>query len=125
MVGNATSVTVAPARTPAPTVQKQAATSGTASVPGGNTASASGANLPPPPVQLSAADAERAIQHLRELAGETQRSLRFQIDEVSGRTVITVLDETTKEVVRQIPAPEVLAVAEQLKRFGSLVDARS
>jgi flagellar protein FlaG len=91
--------------------------------PAGKTVAPSGVNLPPPEPPISLADVERAVQHLRQLIGETQRSLRFQVDELSGRTVITVLDETTKEIVRQIPAPEVLAIAEQLKRIGTLIDA--
>jgi flagellar protein FlaG len=53
---------------------------------------------------------------------ETQRSLRFQIDEISGRTVITVLDKETHEVVRQIPPPEFLAVVRHLERVGALLD---
>lgn len=71
---------------------------------------------------MSAADVERAIQRLSELISETQRSLRFQVDELSGRTVITVLDAETKEVVRQIPSPELLAVMRHLERFGALLD---
>ena len=57
--------------------------------------------------------------------GETQRSLRFQVDEISGRTVITVLDSETKEVVRQIPPPEWLEVVRRLEQAGSLLDAHS
>jgi flagellar protein FlaG len=53
---------------------------------------------------------------------ETQRSLRFQVDELSGRTVITVLDAETQEVVRQIPSPELLAVMRHLERIGALLD---
>jgi flagellar protein FlaG len=78
--------------------------------------------LPPPEPPVSQADVERAVQRLTELMSETRRSLRFQIDELSGRTVITVLDETTKEVVRQIPAPELLAVMRHLERVGMLLD---
>ena len=68
---------------------------------------------------------ERAVQHLNELMSDTQRSLRFQVDELSGRTVITVLDAETKEIVRQIPSPEWLAVVHRLEQAGSLIDERS
>jgi flagellar protein FlaG len=61
---------------------------------------------------------------LSELMSETQRSLRFQVDELSGRTVITVLDAETNEVVRQIPSPELLAVVRHLERVGALLDVR-
>jgi uncharacterized FlaG/YvyC family protein len=44
---------------------------------------------------------------------------------LSGRTVITVLDARTKEVVRQIPSPEWLEVVRRLEQAGSLIDERS
>jgi flagellar protein FlaG len=62
------------------------------------------------------------VQRLNEIMSETQPSLRVQIDELSGRTVITVLDATTHEVVRQIPSPEILAVMRHLERMGTLLD---
>ena len=122
MVGNSTSVTAAPAGTPAPSVQKSAQTVTAGGMPAGNPPPAAGRDLPPPEPPVSAADVERAVQRLTELMSETQRSLRFQVDEISGRTVITVLDETTHEVVRQIPSPELLAVMRHLERIGALLD---
>ncbi len=73
---------------------------------------------------MSRADIERSVQRLNELMSKTQRSLHFQIDEISGRTVITVLDATTNEVVRQIPSSEHLAVLRHLERVGALLDTR-
>lgn len=122
MVGNLTAVTAAPAGTPAPSVQKAAQTVTLTGIPAGNPPPAAGRDLPPPEPPVSAADVERAVQRLTELMSETQRSLRFQVDEISGRTVITVLDETTHEVVRQIPSPELLAVMRHLERIGALLD---
>jgi flagellar protein FlaG len=123
MVGNSTTVTGAPARTPEPPVQKPAHVA-MPGEPAGNAAPATGRDLPPPEPPVSAADVERAVRRLTALMSETQRSLRFQVDEISGRTVITVLDATTKEVVRQIPPPEFLAVVRHLARVGALLDTR-
>ncbi len=122
MVGNANAVTAAPAGTPAPTVQKPALPASPSGVPAGNSSPVSGRDLPPPEPPVSRAEVERAAQRLNDLMSETQRSLRFQVDEISGRTVITVLDATTKEVVRQIPSPELLAVMRHLERVGALLD---
>src|SRR5688572_15959174 len=121
-MGNANAVTAAPARTPAPTVQKPALPTSPSGPPAGKTSPVTGGDLPPPEPPVSRAELERAVQRLTELMSETQRSLRFQIDELSGRTVITVLDETTHEVVRQIPSPELLAVMRHLERVGMLLD---
>jgi flagellar protein FlaG len=123
MVGNVTSVTAAPARTPAPTVQNPAPAAGGIGLPAGKAPPAAGQGLPPPEPPVSAADIERAVQRLTELISETQRSLRFRVDEASGRTVITVLDAETQEIVRQIPPPEFLAVVRHLERVGALLDA--
>ena len=123
MVSHVTSVTAAPAGTPAPTVQKPRAAAGDVALPAGNTPPATGQRLPLEEPAFSAAEVEAAVRHLAELASQTQRSLRFRVDDMSGRTIITVLDAETKEIVRQIPPPELLAVVRHLERAGALLDA--
>jgi flagellar protein FlaG len=94
----------------------------------GNNVAVSGEKLPPaeptapPPVPV--VDVERAVQRLNELASRKERSLRFQVDQGSGRTVITVINATTKEIIRQIPPEELLAIARNLEELGPLIDAR-
>jgi flagellar protein FlaG len=58
------------------------------------------------------------------MSRESQRDLQFQVDDTTGITVITVRDATTKEVVRQIPAEEVLAVSRVFEATGTLFDVR-
>ena len=125
MVGNTTPVTAASARTPAPALPyAKAPTDPVVPVPG-NDPQAAGQTLPVAELAELAVDVERAVQRLNEIMSESQRSLRFQVDEISGRTVITVLDSETKEVVRQIPSPEWLEVVRRLEQAGSLLDERS
>jgi len=57
-----------------------------------------------------------AVRRLNEYVQETQRDLRFSIDEETGRTVVRVVDSATQEVLRQIPPEEVLALARELAR---------
>jgi uncharacterized FlaG/YvyC family protein len=45
------------------------------------------------------------------------------VDQASGRTVITVINAATKEVVRQIPPEQLLDIARNLSTSGSLIDA--
>ena len=52
-----------------------------------------------------------AAKVLNDFAEKIQTSLNFSIDEGSGRSVITVTDKQTGDIIRQIPAKEVLAVA--------------
>jgi uncharacterized FlaG/YvyC family protein len=120
MVYDITTVIAAPARTPALSVPK--ATMPAERLPGGKDQSAIGQNLPPP-AAVAAEEVERAVRRLNEMMARSQRSLRFKFDELSGRTIITVLDEATKEVVRQIPPPELLAVMRRLEeQSGALLD---
>jgi flagellar protein FlaG len=125
MAGNSTSVTAVLARVPAPAATHAKAPTGRAVPAAGNDPQVAGQRLPVAELAEIAVDAERAVQRLNELMNESQRSLRFQVDEISGRTVITVLDSETKEVVRQIPPPEWLEVVRRLEEAGSLLDARS
>lgn len=69
-----------------------------------------------------AVDISGVIEHLNEFLRNSQRSLSFRVDEGSGRTVITVLNEATGEIVRQIPGEEVLSLA-RAARPGLLFDA--
>jgi flagellar protein FlaG len=88
----------------------------------GNNGSTTGERLPPG--RLAAADIERAVRALEQMSRESQRDLQFQVDDTTGITVITVRDATTKEVVRQIPAEEVLAVSRVFEATGTLFDVR-
>ena len=45
-----------------------------------------------------------------------QRELEFSIDEESDTTVVKVLDKETKEVIRQIPAEQLLELARALNK---------
>jgi hypothetical protein len=84
---------------------------------------------PPPEVALPPpADLSRVVERLDQFLRENARNLQFRIDEASGRTVVTVLDGATGNVVRQIPSEEVLAMAERLQspaQAGSLLDLRA
>ncbi len=61
----------------------------------------------------------KAVGNLNNFAEQIQTNLKFSIDEPSGRSVITVTDSQTGEVIRQIPAKEVLAVANLLREFAA------
>jgi flagellar protein FlaG len=83
-----------------------------------------GQELPVAMPAQPALDLESVVRRLNDSLAERQRNLSFHIDESSGRTVITVLDGNTQQVVRQIPAEEVLAFARAVEEAGVLVDAR-
>lgn len=68
-----------------------------------------GGEVPPPVVAKS--DVSAAVRRLSDYVQTMSRELHISVDEESGRTVIRVIDPTSKEVIRQIPQEEILALA--------------
>ena len=62
---------------------------------------------------------EQAVERLNDLAQSVRRELRFSLHDETGRTVITVRDTETEEVIRQIPSDEVLALITRLENSES------
>ncbi|NRR30045.1 flagellar protein FlaG [Oxalobacteraceae bacterium] len=56
----------------------------------------------------------QAVSKLNESAQAKSQGLEFSIDNDSKRTIVKVIDQTTKEVLRQIPSPEALEIAKSL-----------
>lgn len=70
--------------------------------------------------ETTAAVAQQLESYLRSIG----RSVQFSIDSTSGRTVVSVRDLATGDVIRQIPSEEALRLAQALGSGGtsSLVD---
>jgi flagellar protein FlaG len=47
--------------------------------------------------------------------------LKFTVDEETGIQVVKVVDTETKDVIRQFPAEEVLAIAQALDKLQGLI----
>jgi flagellar protein FlaG len=71
-------------------------------------------------IEATKAAAQQIESYLRSVG----RSLDFRIDESTGRTVVTVTDAETGELVRQIPSEELLRLARMLgnQSPGTLID---
>lgn len=57
---------------------------------------------------------QQAVTRMNDFVQTLQRDLQFEIDDDLGRTVISVVDSETKEVIRQIPPETVLERARRL-----------
>lgn len=57
----------------------------------------------------------RAVQQLNEHVQNIRRTLSFSVEESTGRTVISVYNSETDELIRQIPPDEALLLAERLQ----------
>lgn len=64
---------------------------------------------------------QRAAAQLDSYMKSMNRSLEFRVDEDSGRTVVSVRDSQTGELIRQIPSEEVLRMARYMDTNSLLV----
>lgn len=62
----------------------------------------------------SSDEVSQAVEDISQYFQSIERDLFFEVDEDSGRTIITVVDAETEEVVRQIPPKELLNIAKRL-----------
>ncbi|MES2741303.1 MAG: flagellar protein FlaG [Pseudomonadota bacterium] len=63
-----------------------------------------------------------AVATLNQAPQTKAQGLEFSIDTDSKRTVVKLIDQTTKEVLRQFPSPEALEIAKSLdKATGFLI----
>jgi flagellar protein FlaG len=65
--------------------------------------------------ELNATDRARVAERLQEIAREAGRNLEFRIDEASEKMVIVVRDQSTGELIRQIPDATALRISQRLK----------
>jgi flagellar protein FlaG len=56
-----------------------------------------------------------AVAQLNQSSQAKAQGIEFSIDKDSKRTVVKVVDQATKEVLRQIPTPEALEIAKSLE----------
>lgn len=62
-----------------------------------------------------------AVKKLNEAMPPSAQSLQFEIDEDSDRVVVKIIDQTTKEVVRQMPTEEALEMAKAIDKMQGLL----
>ena len=99
-VGSDAAVSLGTPRVPATTVETTAAVKGPGSVP-------------------SSEQLKEAVSQLNKASQDKTQGLEFSIDNDSKRTVVKVIDQTTKEVLRQIPTQEALEIAKALESKSS------
>ncbi|KUE81906.1 hypothetical protein ATO46_01760 [Aeromonas schubertii] len=64
---------------------------------------------------MSAEAVEKQVQKLQEIAQTKGWYLNISMDKELSKTVIKVFDKDSKELIRQIPSEELLALSKRLK----------
>jgi len=71
--------------------------------------------------QTQRQDLAEAVKNVNEFVLPINNQLRFSMDDESDKMVVKVIDQTTKEVIRQIPSEEMLAIAKALDTMKGLL----
>ena len=101
-----------------------ARTSTTASTASGTTAATSG-NAKEAAASPSDDQVDKAVADLNKTAQEKTPGIEFSIDPDSKRTIIQVVDQSTKQVLSQFPSKEALAIAKSFDEsagHGALIN---
>lgn len=62
----------------------------------------------------TAAEVRKAVDQANRQLVEKSSELSFQLDDELGAVIVRLIDTKTREVLRQIPSPEALAIAKAL-----------
>ncbi len=68
--------------------------------------------------QLSNEQIEETVAEIRRQVEPVDQNLLFTIDKDTGKTIVRLIDSTTKEILRQIPSEELIAIARALGKGG-------
>lgn len=88
---------------------------------------ADSARQAPEPVQAQASAqpkqeaVEQAVKAVNDFVQPINNALSFSLDQESDKMVVKVIDQGTKEVIRQIPSEEMLALAKALDTMKGLL----
>ena len=66
---------------------------------------------------------KQAVDEINKSMQASSRGLQFSIDKDIQQTVVKVVDQQTKEVIRQIPSEEAIVIAKSIDQYvGNLVN---
>ena len=65
--------------------------------------------------EMVATERARVAERLEKMAREAGRNLEFRVDEASEKMVIVVRDQSTGELIRQIPDATALRISQRLE----------
>ena len=74
-----------------------------------------------PPVKVSSQQLDQAVKAVSDFVNASNNSLEFSVDKETGLDVVKVVDGITKELIRQIPSEEMVAIAKALDNLQGLL----
>lgn len=64
---------------------------------------------------------EEAVKAVNDFLKPLNNSLQFNVDDDTGKTIVKVIDSSTKEVIKQFPSEEMLAIAKAIDKMKGLL----
>ncbi|WP_439437559.1 flagellar protein FlaG [Salinivibrio costicola] len=68
--------------------------------------------------QLQRQQLEKLVARLDEFMSDFNKGLAFRLDEDTGRSIVTVYEMNSGDIIRQIPEKEMLELAKQLSQHA-------
>ncbi|AXS79200.1 flagellar protein FlaG [Dechloromonas sp. HYN0024] len=66
-------------------------------------------------------EVKQAVEKIAEFVSSRQSELSFSIDDTSGSQIVKITDIQTKQVIRQFPSEEAVAIARALDKLQGLL----
>ncbi len=79
------------------------------------------AAVPEPAALPSPSQLQDALKEINKALREQSQGIEFTVDKDSHQTIVKVVDQQTKEVIRQMPSKEAVEIAKALDRMQGLL----
>jgi flagellar protein FlaG len=66
-------------------------------------------------------EVKEAVKDIQDFVNTVTTDLRFTVDKETGRTIVSVVDSKTHQVVRQIPTEDIMKIARNIDRMQGLL----
>jgi flagellar protein FlaG len=76
---------------------------------------------PAPATKPTQQQVKEAVEQIQRNNVASSTDLQFSVDSATGRTIVSIVDAETGEVVRQIPTEEIMKMARSLERMQGLL----
>jgi len=77
-----------------------------------------------PPVEVR--KIESVTRQIDSFLRSINKSLQFRVDQATGEMVVTIRDEETGEVIRQVPGEDALRIAQRIEdQLSALLDEKA
>jgi flagellar protein FlaG len=66
-------------------------------------------------------EVKEAVKDIQDFVNTVTTDLRFTVDKETGRTIVSVVDSKTQQIVRQIPTEDIMKIARNIDRMQGLL----